>query len=91
MDDYELTDVCFFLWEDLTLDDDERLEKAEAIMKEQSPNAGAEQILRVCRRCDDMMRKRAADREKIEKRKAAEEAEKAKNTPGMPSRILTAP
>ncbi|KAL8930442.1 MAG: hypothetical protein Q9208_000626 [Pyrenodesmia sp. 3 TL-2023] len=85
MDDYELADACFFLWEDVTLDDDERLERAEAIMKEQSPNAGPEQILRVCSRCDDLVRKRAADREKIEKRKAAEEAEKAKETAAGPS------
>ncbi len=84
MDDYELTDLCFFLWEDQSLDDDDRLEQAETIIKESCPTAGAEQILRVCRRCDDLVRKRAADKEKIERRKAAEEAERARNAPGMP-------
>lgn len=88
MDDYELTDLCFFLWEDSTLDDDDRLEQAETIIQEHCPTAGAEQILRVCRRCDDLVRKSAADKEKVEKRKAAEEAERARNAAGMPLQYL---
>ncbi|KAL8653238.1 MAG: hypothetical protein Q9210_002218 [Variospora velana] len=77
MYDTELVELCKHLWEDPSLDDEERCEKAQSMIAELSPETGDKQMLRVWGLCRDQVQAEVAGAEK-EKQQAAE---RAKSTP----------
>ncbi|KAL9012954.1 MAG: hypothetical protein Q9173_002322 [Seirophora scorigena] len=80
MHDTELVDLCKHLWEDVSLDDEERCDKAQSMIAELSPEIGNMQMLRVWGLCRDTVKVEAA----IAEKKRHEAAEKAKSTPVEP-------
>ncbi|KAI4091964.1 MAG: hypothetical protein Q9206_001659 [Seirophora lacunosa] len=77
MHDTELVDICKHLWEDQSLDDEERCDKAQSLIAELSPETGNMQMLRVWGRCRDIVKAEAV----IAEKKKHQVAQKAKWTP----------
>ncbi|KAL8956916.1 MAG: hypothetical protein Q9193_005681 [Seirophora villosa] len=77
MHDTELVDICKHLWEDQSLDDEERCDKAQSLIAELSPETGNMQMLRVWGRCRDLVKAEAV----IAEKKKHQAAQKAKSTP----------